>query len=46
MESASSKAAIERERYMGEAMELLIASTNQELQLTIEYIKRLHRIHY
>lgn len=46
MESASSKSAIERERYMGQVNELLLSATNQELRLTVEYLKRLQRIHF
>lgn len=46
MESASSKAAIERERYMEQVQELLLSATNQELRLTAEYLRRLQRIHF
>lgn len=46
MESASSKAAFEREHYMGQVNELLASATNQELRLTVEYLRRLQRIHF
>ena len=46
MESASSKAAIEREHYMGQVQELLLSATNQELRLTVQYLRQLQRIHF
>lgn len=46
MESVASKAATERERYLGQIEELLMAATNQELRLYVQYMQRLQRVRY